>query len=139
MASGQLHLPIGARLLQATKTNKDNTINNISYNDYSSNNNPANCAGHARVTCDEVEDDITELFRKRIPHSSTSKDAMSCYNCILQCASCESLDSRLSVLPSLAIGVQLFSTPSDCTASSSCTLSSRLRPTMVVKTTAQDS
>ena len=45
--------------------------------------------------------------------------------CTLQCASCESLDFRLSVLPLLAIGVQLFNTPSDCTASSPSTLSSR--------------
>ena len=43
----------------------------------------------------------------------------------LQCASCESLDFRLSVLPSLAVGVHLFNTPSDCTASSPSTLSSR--------------
>jgi len=29
---------------------------------------------HARLTCDTVEDDITELFRRRLPHSATSKD-----------------------------------------------------------------
>lgn len=30
--------------------------------------------GHPRLTCDTVEDDITELFRRRMPHSATSKD-----------------------------------------------------------------
>jgi hypothetical protein len=30
--------------------------------------------GHPKLTCDDVEDDITELFRERIPHSATSKD-----------------------------------------------------------------
>eukprot|EP00435_Cladocopium_sp_Y103_P052370 s1907_g16.t1 len=30
--------------------------------------------GHPKLKCDDVEDDITELFRERIPHSATSKD-----------------------------------------------------------------
>lgn len=29
---------------------------------------------HPRLSCDTVEDDITELFRRRLPHSATSKD-----------------------------------------------------------------
>ena len=30
--------------------------------------------GHPKLTCDDVEDDITELFRERIPQSATSKN-----------------------------------------------------------------
>ena len=29
---------------------------------------------HPRLSCDEVQDDITEFFRRAIPHSATSKD-----------------------------------------------------------------
>lgn len=29
---------------------------------------------HPRLVCDSVEDDITDLFRRRLPHSATSKD-----------------------------------------------------------------
>ncbi|CAE8684064.1 unnamed protein product, partial [Polarella glacialis] len=32
---------------------------------------------HPRIDCDTEEDDITELFRRRIPHSATSKDPIS--------------------------------------------------------------
>lgn len=35
---------------------------------------------HPRLTCDEVEDDITELFRRRIPQSATSKDPIESIN-----------------------------------------------------------
>lgn len=38
---------------------------------------PSKCSTlyhHTRLTCDTTEDDITELFRRRIPHSATSKD-----------------------------------------------------------------
>jgi len=38
---------------------------------------PDPCAtlySHPRLTCDGIEDEITALFRRRIPHSATSKD-----------------------------------------------------------------
>ena len=32
--------------------------------------------GYSSLLCDTVEDDITDLFRRRLPNSATSKDAI---------------------------------------------------------------